>query len=134
MHPIRRRRLLSIMMIVLSVAIAMALALYALRQNINLYVTPKEIAINHFHFGQHFRLGGLVKQHSVQYRKKQLLVAFTLTDYSEEQIVYYRGILPDLFREGQGIVAEGHLNKDGIFIADRVFAKHDENYRPPGKA
>lgn len=126
----RRRRLYFIICLTLGFGIASGLALYALRQNINLYFTPKQLDAHQFLGAQHFRLGGMVVQGSVKHGDN-LKVQFVLTDYKANCAVEYQGVLPALFREGQGIVAEGHLNAAGVFIADQVLAKHDANYRPP---
>lgn len=126
----RKRRLYFLAVLVASASIAAALALYALRQNINLYYTPQQVQAEHLKEGQVFRLGGMVVPGSVQHGAG-LQAAFTLTDYHSTLRVEYEGILPSLFREGQGIVAQGRLNHEGIFIADEVLAKHDANYKPP---
>ena len=129
----RRRRLYFIIILLTSVSIAAGLALFALRQNIDLYVTPQQISQKHLTSGQVFRLGGMVVKNSVSYGN-DLRVSFTLTDYHVDIPVEYQGVLPSLFREGQGIVAQGRLNPQGYFIADQVLAKHDANYRPPAIA
>lgn len=126
----RKRRLYFILLLVTSMAVAVGLSLYALRQNVNLYETPGQIAHQHFSSGQIFRLGGMVVNGSVQHGEG-LQVGFILTDYTANVRVQYQGVLPSLFREGQGIVAQGALNSQGIFIASEVLAKHDANYRPP---
>jgi len=115
----------------LGVAIAIGLIMYALRQNINLFFTPSEIAADQAPIGQRIRVGGLVLAGSVERSQTSLYVEFTLTDTSEEVRVTYEGILPDLFREGQGIIAEGEIGADGVVKAHQVLAKHDENYTPP---
>ena len=126
----RKRRLYFIVLLLASMGIAVSLALYALRYNVNLYETPRQIAQQPPHDGQIFRLGGMVVKGSVQHGEG-LTVSFMLTDYQANIRVEYQGVLPSLFREGQGIVAQGGLNSQGVFIANEVLAKHDANYKPP---
>lgn len=114
----------------LGITCVVGLVLYALKQNIDLYFTPTQIMHHEVPKNAHFRIGGMVKKNSVHYDREQL-ISFVLTDTVNEVVVYYRGILPDLFREGQGIVANGRLNAQQDFVADEVLAKHDENYMPP---
>ena len=111
------------------VAIAAALVLNALNSNIALYVTPSEVAAGKTPHGQAFRIGGLVKEGSLQ--RDNLTVHFTVTDLVKDVPVAYIGILPDLFKEGKGAVVQGRLEPDGSFTASEVLAKHDENYMPP---
>jgi len=127
----RKRRLGFLLLLIVSIGVAASLALYALRQNVNLYETPQQVSQLHLREGQIFRLGGMVVQGSVRHGQN-LQVSFSLTDYHANIKVEYQGVLPSLFREGQGIVAQGYLNKQGVFIADQVLAKHDANYKPPG--
>lgn len=110
-------------------AIAAALVLNALRDSIVFFSTPVMVAEKHIQPGQRFRLGGLVQQGSVQHGDN-LAVKFTVSDGSATLPVAFKGILPDLFREGQGVVAEGALDGAGVFKADTVLAKHDETYMP----
>lgn len=110
-------------------AVAAALVLNALRDSILFFTTPAAAAEKHIPAGKRFRLGGLVAQGSIQ-RGADLVVSFKITDGSSSLPVTYRGILPDLFREGQGAIAEGALDSTGVFRADTVLAKHDENYMP----
>ena len=110
--------------------LAVGLVLYALRDAIVFFHTPSDIAEKHIAPGQRFRLGGLVAAGSVK-RGEGTKVDFVVTDTLKEIAVSYEGVLPDLFREGQGVVAEGRLEADGRFRADSVLAKHDENYMPP---
>lgn len=126
----RKRRLGFILLLIASAGLAIGLALFALRQNVDLYVTPRQIAHQSFHPGQVFRLGGMVVKGSVK-QGEGLQVSFNLTDYYANTRVQYQGVLPSLFREGQGIVALGSLNNQGVFIASEVLAKHDANYKPP---
>lgn len=111
-------------------ALAVGLVLVALRDSIVFFYTPSEVAEKHLDPGLRFRLGGLVEDGSVK-RGEGTAVSFVITDKRETLPVTYTGVLPDLFREGQGVVAEGMLNSDGVFNADSVLAKHDENYMPP---
>lgn len=132
MKPQRKKRLLLALFIVIGVGIAAGLALFALRQSINLYYTPTQLLSANLAKNQEIRLGGMVKNGSVHFAATGIAVNFILTDYKKQIKVAYNGILPALFREGQGIVTEGKLNSQGIFIADQVLAKHDANYMPPG--
>lgn len=131
MHPVRKRRLIMVSTLIVGVAIAMTLILLALGKNLNAFYSPSEVAAGEAPLDTTFRVGGLVKTGTVSRDEESLKVNFILTDNSEETQVSFSGILPDLFREGQGILAEGSLNVDGIFVADTVLAKHDENYMPP---
>lgn len=110
--------------------LAVGLVLYALRDAIVFFHTPSDIAEKHIAPGQRFRLGGLVAAGSVK-RGEGAKVDFAVTDTLKTVSVSYQGVLPDLFREGQGVVAEGKLNEAGLFVADTVLAKHDETYMPP---
>lgn len=134
MHPIRRKRLTLVIFIICGVSIAAALALYALNQNINLYYTPSQIAARTAPDNQILRIGGIVQKGSVNYANKGLEVSFLITDTAHSIKVDYTGVLPDLFREGQGIVVQGKLNSQHILIADQVLAKHGANYMPPPAA
>jgi len=111
-------------------SIAAILVLFALRDTVVFFHTPSDVAEKKIEAGQRFRLGGLVAEGSVK-RGEGAKVDFGVTDTLKTLPVTYQGILPDLFREGQGVVAEGKLTRDGVFIADSVLAKHDENYMPP---
>jgi len=130
-NPLRKKRLLIILAILAGVGIAVALALSALQQNINLFYTPSQIANGEAPQDTRIRAGGMVVEGSVKRSADSLLVQFTVTDFAKNVTIQYQGILPDLFREGQGIVALGKLNADGMLIADEVLAKHDEKYMPP---
>ncbi|PKL94160.1 MAG: cytochrome c maturation protein CcmE, partial [Gammaproteobacteria bacterium HGW-Gammaproteobacteria-9] len=125
------KRLFIVLAIVAGVGIAVALALSALQQNINLFYTPTQIAAGEAPEGTRIRAGGLVEEGSVKRTNDSLSVAFRVTDGAQAITITYQGILPDLFREGQGIVALGRVNADGVLVADEVLAKHDENYMPP---
>jgi len=130
-NPLRKKRLLIILAILAGVAIAVALALSALQQNINLFYTPTQIANGEAPQDTRIRAGGMVAKGSLKRTGDSLDVEFVVTDFAKNVTIRYRGILPDLFREGQGIVALGKLNADGVLMADEVLAKHDENYMPP---
>ncbi len=110
-------------------AVAVGLVLYALSSKISFSLDPSELLAKNIAPGERIRLFGLVKEGSVK-RGEGLLVKFELTDTANTVPVAFNNILPDLFREGQGIITEGSLNKDGVFVADTVLAKHDENYMP----
>jgi len=131
MLSVRKKRFCFLLFLILSIGSACGLALFALRQNVNLYYTPEQILQHPLSNQQLFRIGGMVVAGSVQHGA-DLQVSFLLTDYKANIKVEYKGILPALFREGQGIVAQGRINSQGIFIADQVLAKHDASYKPPG--
>ncbi len=131
MTPLRRQRFILVGLLVLGVSIALGLALLALRENINLFFSPTQVKAGEAPQQATFRLGGMVVEGSVRRPDADLSVEFVLTDTVEQVTVTYKGILPDLFREGQGIVTQGMLNNNGIFEAKQVLAKHDENYMPP---
>lgn len=131
MNPKRKKRLIIILSIVLGSAIAIGLTLYALKQNINLFYSTTQIANGEAPKDARIRVGGMVVKGSLKRATDSLRVEFTLTDYSKNVTVVFTGILPDLFREGQGIIAQGKLDANGVFQADEVLAKHDENYMPP---
>ena len=131
MTPLRRQRFILVGLLVLGVSVALGLALLALRENINLFFSPTQVKAGEAPQQTSFRLGGMVVEGSVQRPDADLSVEFVLTDTVEQVTVTYKGFLPDLFREGQGIVAQGFLNSNGIFEAKQVLAKHDENYMPP---
>mgnify|MGYP002713027176 CR=1 FL=1 len=131
MRAKQRNRLILVAIIIVGVGIATGLSLMALNKNINLFYSPSQVANHEAPTGHVFRVGGLVEKGSVQRDPKSLNVRFSVTDGAHHVTVVYKGILPDLFREGQGIVAQGQLRPDGEFLADQVLAKHDENYMPP---
>ena len=131
MTPRRRQRFILAGLLVLGVAVSISLALIALNKNINLFFSPTQVAAGEAPLNSTFRLGGMVVPGSVRRPEDGLIVAFDLTDTVEAVTVVYKGILPDLFRENQGIVAQGRLLTDGTFEAQQVLAKHDENYMPP---
>jgi cytochrome c-type biogenesis protein CcmE len=125
----RQRRLILIGSSLGVLAIAAALVLSALRDSIVFFNSPTDIMEKHIATGSRIRVGGLVKEGTLQ-RGDNLQIRFDVTDGKSDIAVRYQGIVPDLFREGQGVVAEGKLAADGIFVADTVLAKHDERYMP----
>lgn len=129
MTPTRKRRLIAVGLILLAVCAATALTVTALSKNMTYLFSPSEIAAGHVPGDASFRLGGVVLEHSLQRDSNSLKVAFTVTDRFHEMPVEYTGILPDLFREGQSIVATGKM-ENGHFAAREVLAKHDETYMP----
>ena len=131
MRAARKKRLYLIALMVIGVGIAVAFALNAFNQNLMFFYSPSEVIAGDAPGNHPFRLGGLVTDGSVQRQPDGLTVQFDVTDNAKNVTVQYTGILPDLFREGQGIVAHGRLRDDGMFVADEVLAKHDENYMPP---
>jgi|TARA_B100002003_G_scaffold53241_1_gene48519 cytochrome c-type biogenesis protein CcmE len=130
-RPRRRQRFILVGLLLAGVGIAATLALLALRENINLFFSPSQVVAGEAPQDTSFRLGGMVVDGSVGRPEGDLTVRFDLTDTAQAVTVIYTGILPDLFREGQGIVAQGKLLADGTFQAAQVLAKHDENYMPP---
>ncbi|MED5412761.1 MAG: cytochrome c maturation protein CcmE [Pseudomonadota bacterium] len=124
----RRKKLSIILFVATGLSISVGLILYAMSQNINLFYTPTQVAQGEVSVGQRIRIGGMVKEGSVVSANDSLQVRFETTDYVHAVPIEYEGILPDLFREGQGIVAEGSVDASGVFHASRVLAKHDENY------
>lgn len=131
MKPHRKKKLGIILFIAAGLSVAAGVTLFALSQNINMFFTPTQVAEGVVPVGTHFRIGGMVKEGSIEHSGDSLDIAFVTTDYVSEVPVQYTGILPDLFREGQGIVAEGEVDVAGVFQASRVIAKHDENYMSP---
>lgn len=131
MTPRRKKRLALVAALALGVGVAVALALAALQQNINLFYTPSQIAAGEVPPHTRIRAGGLVQPGSLQRSPDTLAVQFAITDGVRSVTVHYQGILPDLFREGQGIVALGKLGPQRVLQADEVLAKHDQNYMPP---
>ncbi len=125
----KRRRLYMVLAGMLLLGGAVALVLAALEENLNYFYSPADL--NTAPPGRPIRLGGLVEEGSVQRKDDGLTVTFRITDLAESVPVTYKGILPDLFREGQSVITEGTLGPDGTFVAREVLAKHDENYMPP---
>jgi cytochrome c-type biogenesis protein CcmE len=131
MHPQRKNRLILILFVVIGLGSAVGLLMYSLSQNIDLFMTPTQIANGEVNQGQTIRAGGLVVDDSVVRSDDGLKVSFDITDGAMNVTVEYDGILPDLFREGQGIVAMGKVDSRKVMVASEVLAKHDEEYMPP---
>jgi cytochrome c-type biogenesis protein CcmE len=127
----RRKRLFVVLAILGGVAASVALAVMASRENIRFYYDPSQVAAGQAPLQKRFRVGGMVVKGSVQRSPGDLTVRFVLTDFAHQVPVEYTGVLPDLFREGQGIIAHGTMGSGGAFVADEVLAKHDEKYMPP---
>ena len=132
MNPKRKQRLFMTSFVLVASALTVALVFVALEQNMNMFYPPADVVQGKVPLNQTIRAGGMVLDGSVQRASDSLVVAFTLTDHQgADFVVTYTGILPDLFREGQGVLVEGVLNQRGVFEAVEVLAKHDENYMPP---
>ena len=130
----RKKRIYLISLFFITIATSIYLILWALRDNIVFFYSPSEIQqkinLKEINEMSKLRLGGMVKESSI----KQLndgSINFIITDFDREMVVFYKGIIPDLFKEQQGVIAEGSINNEGIFVANSVLAKHDENYMPP---
>ena len=130
----RQKRLMFIIAAVAGLAAAVGLVLNALENNVSLYFTPTQVFNNEAPHGRSFRIGGLVEEGSVKREADGLTVNFVITDRHKSIPVVYKGILPDLFTEGKGVVAQGRVEADGVMRADEVLAKHDENYMAPEAA
>ncbi len=131
MNPVRKKRLILVLVLLGGFAVAVALALVVFQQNINLFYSPAEIEAGEAPTERRIRAGGVVEEDSVIRDPESLLVRFSITDMRGSVPVEYTGILPDLFREGQGVVAMGTMDGNGVFTADQVLARHDEEYMPP---
>ncbi|WP_376690709.1 cytochrome c maturation protein CcmE [Wenzhouxiangella sp. EGI_FJ10409] len=131
MTPTRKKRLAIVALIVLGVGTATAVAITALNDNMLYFVSPTDVHAASAPLDRQIRLGGLVAAESVQREPDSLAVQFTVTDGRHDVPVSFEGILPDLFREGQGVIAHGHLDESGHFRAHEVLARHDETYMPP---
>ncbi|MFT4860990.1 MAG: cytochrome c-type biogenesis protein CcmE [Pseudohongiellaceae bacterium] len=131
MKPHRKKKLGIILFIAAGLSVATGVTLFALSQNINMFFTPTQVANGEVQVDTHFRIGGMVKESSIERAGDSLQVKFITTDFVSEVPIRFEGILPDLFREGQGIVAEGKMDTAGVFQASKVLAKHDENYMSP---
>ena len=132
MNPKRRTRLIIVLFLLVGAGVSTALVLTALNENINMFYPPEALVAGEVPVGAQIRAGGMVLDGSVVRDSSTLDVTFVLSDYvGSEFSVIYNGILPDLFREGQGVIVQGELGADGIFQANQVLAKHDENYMPP---
>lgn len=130
MHPKRKRTLILILALVAGIGVAIGLTTYALRQNINAFYTPSQLANGEVASGQRVQIGGLVVKGSLTRDPNSLAVSFVVSDLKKEVKVRYTGILPDLFKEGQGVMATGRY-ENGEVVAEEILAKHDENYMPP---
>lgn len=131
MNPIRKQRLYALIAILIGSLLATWLVVSALSENMNLFYSPTEIKEANINQDTLIRAGGMVKKGSIYKSKDSLNVSFTVTDYQNELIINYEGILPDLFAENAGVVVRGNLTPEGTFRAVEVLAKHDENYMPP---
>jgi len=127
----RRQRMVLIGLVIAGVAVSAAFALQAFRENVLFFFSPSEIAAGEVPLERGFRLGGMVLDGSIEREPGSLTVHFVVTDFANSIPVHYTGVLPDLFGEGQGVVARGRMTADGSFMAEEVLAKHDENYMPP---
>ena len=127
----RRQRMLAVVLVLAGVAVAVGLALQAFQENLLFFYSPTQVLAGEPPEGRQFRLGGLVAPGSLAREPGELEVTFLVTDNQNSLTVAYAGVLPDLFREGQGVVANGFMQADGNFRAEEVLAKHDENYMPP---
>jgi cytochrome c-type biogenesis protein CcmE len=130
----RHKRLILLAGALAALGIATMLVLSAFRKNLVFFFTPTQILAGEAPRGQSLRIGGLVENGTLQRRADGVTVSFVVTDLAHKVTVNYRGILPDLFKEGKGVVAQGRLGADHVFVADQVLAKHDENYMPPEAA
>jgi cytochrome c-type biogenesis protein CcmE len=130
----RHKRIALIVGGLVVLGLVVALVLNALQGNINLFFSPTQVAAGEAPRGKSFRVGGLVKAGSIRREPDGVTLRFVVTDMEKDMTVAYKGILPDLFKEGKGAVAQGKLGDDGIFVASEVLAKHDENYMPPEAA
>jgi cytochrome c-type biogenesis protein CcmE len=123
--------MLSVVLVLTGVGLAVGLALQAFEDNLLFFYSPTQVLAGESPDGRKFRLGGLVMADSVQRKPGEMEVRFEVTDNQNSMLVYYNGVLPDLFREGQGVITNGTMQADGTFRAEEVLAKHDENYMPP---
>ena len=131
MHPLRKQRLYVVLSILFGTAMAAFLVFKGLSENINLFYSPSDLKKEKISVDNQIRVGGMVKKDSITKESNSLWITFVITDFEEDLLITYEGILPDLFSEEAGIVAKGKMNEQGIFIAKEVLAKHDENYMPP---
>lgn len=134
MNPKRKKKLILILSLFAGLAGVFFLAFYALQNNLDHFYTPTQVQDNEVQVGQRLKIGGLVKDGSVENNSDDLKTLFVVTDTVGDVVVEYEGILPDLFREGQGVVVKGVLGSDRRMLATSVLAKHDENYTPPEAA
>ena len=130
----RKKRIYLISLFFITIATSIYLILWALRDNIVFFYSPSEIqqkmSLKEIDEMSKLRLGGMVKESSIE-QLNNGSINFIITDFDREMVVFYKGIIPDLFKEQQGVIAEGSINNEGIFIANSILAKHDENYMPP---
>ncbi len=130
----RKKRIYLISLFFITIATSIYLILWALRDNIVFFYSPSEIqqkiSLKEIDEMSKLRLGGMVKESSIE-KLNDGSINFIITDFDREMVVFYKGIIPDLFKEQQGVIAEGSINNEGIFIANSILAKHDENYMPP---
>ena len=127
----RQRRVTLVVGILIGVSAAVALAVRAMNENVMFFFDPTQVASGEAPIDKRFRLGGMVRPGTVVREPGTLEMSFVVTDFQKDVSVKYSGIVPDLFRENQGVVAHGRLGADGTFVADEILAKHDENYMPP---
>lgn len=127
----RSQKLCMVLIFLVLLGVVVSLVLYALRQNISLFYSPSQLHTASIPNNRLIRVGGMVMKHSVIREPGSLMTRFVLTDYAEQVTVVYSGVLPDLFREGQGVVVKGKVSKDNVMMASEVLAKHDEKYMPP---
>ncbi len=127
----RRQRMLAVGLAASGIMIATALTLEALKDNMMFFISVTDVVAGEYPAERNFRIGGLVVDGSMQRETGSMDILFRVTDLRCEMSVMYSGVLPDLFREGQGVVAHGRIDSSGMFIADRIMAKHDENYMAP---
>jgi len=130
----RQRRMFLVAVLVIGAGVATTLILKAFKENMLYFISPSEVVAGKAPAGRSFRLGGMVEKGTVKRHKGDLEVRFVLTDFAHSVPVVYNGILPDLFREGQGVVTSGKMGPNGVFVASEVLAKHDEKYMPPNVA
>jgi len=128
---VRQKKIVYILVALAALGIAVGLVLYALKSNISLYFTPSQVFNQEAPQGRSFRMGGLVEVGSVKRQSDGLTVHFNVTDTAKSMPVVYKGFLPDLFKEGKGVVVHGKIETGNVFRADEVLAKHDENYVAP---
>lgn len=126
-----KKRLILVILLVLGISATVALGITAFQENMLYYFSPTQIMAGEAPISHSIRVGGMVAANTVKRASDTLRVQFDVTDYKNTLTIYYEGILPDLFREGQGIVAIGKMQENGSFLASEVLAKHDENYMPP---
>jgi len=131
LHPLRKQRLYIVLSILFGTVVAAFLVFKGLSENINLFYSPSDLKKEKISVDNHIRVGGMVKKDSINKENNSLKISFVITDFEEDLLITYEGILPDLFSEEAGIVAKGKINEEGKFIANEVLAKHDENYMPP---